>query len=76
MIRLACMTPARRATFTPVEIEIIKALGRGKTPKEIAWHRRCSESSVSQTLKGARRLVKAKTNFELLAYALREGIIG
>jgi len=78
VIKLACQpkpgAPKRRE-LKRSEIEIIRDLAKGRTSIKIARERRCSGAAICQTLRNARRAVKVKTNFELVAYALRKGII-
>ena len=65
----------RRTQLNNVEIEVIRLLANGKKPVEIAKQKRCSDAAVCNWLINARRTVQARTNFELIGYAFRNGLI-
>lgn len=81
MIRLSCGPdkdkPGRKKIIglKPNEIDMVKDLAGGIKLIEMAERRKCSSTTLVNHLKRARDRVHVKTNEELVAYALRNGII-
>lgn len=73
--RISAIGPRIGLNLNALELEILRQLASGKKPIEIAHSRGCSTAYVAQITAGARRAVGAKTNFHLIAMAVKEGIV-
>lgn len=61
--------------LTPIEIDVLRELASGLKPIEVAGLHRCSSTAVSMWMKKARQASGAKTTFQLIAMAVKQGII-
>lgn len=61
--------------LTDREIHLIRELAAGKRSSELAAEHECTEAAVSYWLRNARRVSGAKTNFQLIAMAVKEGVV-
>ena len=65
----------RPSILTETEIDIVKAIARGKTTKEIAEERFSSIHTINTHRKNIFRKLKINTAHEVVKYALRAGLI-
>ncbi|MCC8174381.1 MAG: response regulator transcription factor, partial [Odoribacter sp.] len=63
-----------KVILTPVEIEILKLIGQGKTVKEIAEIRHSSIHTITTHKKNIFRKLEINTVYEAVKYALRAGL--
>lgn len=61
--------------LTAAELDVISKMAAGKKAVEIAKTSQVTQSVISQCLKNARRASGARTNYQLLAMAFKEGLI-
>lgn len=65
----------RPALLTATEVEIVRAIARGKTTKEIAAERISSVHTVNTHKKNIFRKLQVNTAHEAIKYALRAGLV-
>ena len=73
--RISAIGPRIGLNLNAVELEVLRDLASGKKPIEIAKDRECSGVAVSYWLRNARLASGAKTNFQLIAMAVKEGVV-
>ncbi len=61
--------------LTPTEIDVLKAIARGRTTKEIAQDRVCSVHTVNTHRKNIFRKLSVNTAHEAVKYAFRAGLV-
>ena len=61
--------------LTATELEIVRAIARGKTTKEIAAERFSSVHTITTHRKNIFRKLKVNTAHEVVKYALRAGLV-
>lgn len=73
--RISAIGPRIALNLNAVELELVRELASGKKPIELAEARQWSRAAVSQRMAEARHASGAKTNFQLIAMAVKEGVV-
>jgi len=79
MIKLLSMSEKhgrpKRVPLNEEDIEIIDLMSHGHTRKSIAMMMGVSEAAVCKWLNGVKRELSARTDVEMMAQAMRQGLI-